>query len=339
VKAFALPAVVFLSGIVPVAQSAGPSLSNLRVRLAAYERHARETGREDPAELERIAGAVIEDARRSATFSVWTEGCGSTVIGPSSECRDRLWAVLNAPRESTSRRAAAAAALMSSGDAAAADALASLLMTAPPSSIAQLAATVEKMPAKRAVPLLVRLSESPDADHQSRACEGLSSFEAPESHATFTRIVDANAPGTPPWLVCMIARARLHEPTPPGAVAGYGSTLQGHGQLFAAKVMLEAGNDAAVQLLVDLTHRGSATDRLAVADLLVDAKPDAAIPVIDESAANPDAGVRATALRLERRLRRPPSKSVRSMLVDADGTVRVRAAEVAIDWARRAQNR
>jgi len=334
-----LPALVLLAATQRPAQPVGPTLGDLRVRLAAYERQATETGRQDPAELERIARGVIEDARRSSVFAVWSEACGSTAIGPSADCAARLWAVLNATRESTSRRAAAAAALISGGDTSAADTVAPLLMAAPLATIAQLAPIIEKMPAKHALPLLVRLSGSEDADHQARACEGLSGLDVPESHTAITKIVDGNAPGTPPWLVCMIARARLHEPTPPGAVAGYGNTVGGYGQLFAAKVMLESGNDAAVQLLVDLTHRGSAADRLAVAELLVNAKPDDAIPVIDAALGNSDAALRASALRLERRLQRAPSKTVRSMLVDADGTVRVRAVEVVIDWAKRAQNR
>jgi hypothetical protein len=137
----------------------------------------------------------------------------------------------------------------------------------------------------------------------------------------------------------MIARARLHETVPPGAVAGYGDTLKDEGQLFAAKVMLESGNDAAVELLTGLTHRGDARSRLVAADLLVDVRTEAAIPVIEAGETNPDPAIRAVALESERRLKRPPPSSVRAMLTDTAGNVRVRAADVVIDWVRRSQTR
>jgi HEAT repeat protein len=331
-------AVLFL-GLASAAQApVHTTLRDLRARLDAYERRATESGRPDPAELASIANAIIEQARGSTTFPVWSNACASIAVPDSSDCSSRLWAIVKATREPIATRARAASALMARGEAPAADVLAGQLKTAPASTLARLVPAITTMPAPAAVPLLVRLSESPAGDDQQQACEALSAFDVTESRVAMARIVEANPPGSPPWLVCMIARARLHDPTPPGAVAGYGNMLQGRGQLFAARVMLELGSDAAVPLLVDLTHRGDSIDRLAAADLLVDVRPDAAIPIVEAAEANPDSAIRAAALLSERRLKRPPSKSVRSMLLDTDGIVRVRAAEVAIDWAKRSQN-
>ena len=338
---FALLSAAIVVGLVQVAAPApaGPTLGQLRARLDAYERKTAETRRPDSAELAGIANDVIEEARRSTTFSVWSGACASTAVPESADCSTRLWAVLNAPRQTTIRRANAASALMPKGDMAVADTLAGLLKTAPTGMLAQLLSIIRQLPARYAVPLLVRLSESPSEDDQGKSCEALSDFDVPESHTALSKIVDRNPPGTPSWLLCMIARARVHEATPPGAVAGYGDTLKGQGQLFAAKVMVELGNDAAIQLLVDLTHRGDTSSRLTAADLLIEAKPDAAMPVIEAAETNPDPSIRAAALVSERRLKRAPSKTVRSMLVDAAGVVRVRAAEVVIEWAKRSQNR
>ena len=338
---FALVSAVLFLGFAQaaVAPPARPTLGELRTRLGAYERKMAATGRPDAAELAAIANDVIEEGRRSATFSVWSQACASTMIPESADCSARLAAILNGPRETTTRRANAAAALIQKGDTAAAETVAGLLKPASLDMLTQLLPVIRQLPSRYAIPPLVRLSESPSPDDQGKSCEALSDFDVPEARTAVSKIVDQNPPGTPPWLLCMIARARLHEPTPPGAVAGYGDTLKGAGQLFAARVMLELGNDAAIQLLTDLTHRGDTTSRLIVADLLINAKPDAAIPVIETAEANPDPSIRAAALVSERRLNRAPSKTVRSMLVDTAGIVRLRAAEDVIEWAKRSQNR
>jgi hypothetical protein len=339
VNTFVLSAVLVF-GLAQVAAPPGrATLAELRTRLDAYERKTAATKRDDPAELAAIASAVITETRRSTLFAVWVDACASTEVPESDDCSSRLWTVLNNTRETTVRRANAAVALTAKGEAAAADTLAGLLKTTPAPMLVQLLPVIRQLPARHAVPLLVRISQSPSRDDQAKSCEPLSDFDVPESHAALSTIVDGNPPGTGPWLLCMIARARLHDATPPGAIAGYGDTLKGLGQLFAARVMLELGNDAAVQLLEDLTHRGDPNSRLVAADLLIGARPEAAIPVIEAAESNPEPSIRALALLSERRLKRAPSKTVRSMLVDAAGAVRVRAAEIAIDWAKRSQIR
>jgi HEAT repeat protein len=285
-----------------------------------------------------MAVDVVVQARRSSTFAIWSAGCASTSVPDDDRCGARLWTVLRS-QERTTIRAAAAAALVARGEPEAVHALADLLRTAQPSTLVQVLPIIEKLPAADAVPLLVRLSQSSSETDQSKACEALSAFDDPASRAAITKTVAGNPAGTRPWLYCMIARARLHETVPPGAVAGYGDTLKDEGQLFAAKVMLESGNDAAVELLTGLTHRGDARSRLVAADLLVDVRTEAAIPVIEAGETNPDPAIRAVALESERRLKRPPPSSVRAMLTDTAGNVRVRAADVVIDWVRRSQTR
>jgi hypothetical protein len=317
-----------------------PTGTEIRTRLDAYEKQVQQTGRPDPAALGEIGRLVIEQERRSQTFRTWSEACGSTAAPDSDNCGPRLWAVLKAPGQPLSRRAEAGAALIARGDPEAAGALSEILKPIAPAVLAPLAPIVATMPAARAVPLLVRLSESSSTADQSAACRELGGFDKPEARAALAKVVAASAPGTEPWLLCQISRGRLREPDiPPGAIAGYGHTLQGDGLMFAAQTMAANGDDSARQVLTDLTHRGSFLSRVTAADLLIPLDRDAAIPIIEAGERDGDPQTRAKALDAERRLRRDPPAQVRRMLLDIDEVVRIRAAEVVLDNAQRAQTR
>ena len=318
-----------------VQASSVPAAADVRARLAAYEQRLARTQSPDPAELGDIARVVIEQARRSPKFAVWTEACASTVVPDSDTCGPRLWAVLNRQTETRAARAEAASALVARGDAAAADALADALKGTPASALAPLAPILAELPAKRAVPLLVRLSQSSSPADQGLACRYLGGFDQAESRDAIRAIVAANPPGTEPWLLCMIAQAQLHETNTPGAVLGYAHSLPPSGLLYAGSVMLQLGDGSAVQVLTDLTHRGTMSERLQAAALLADRAPDVAAVVVDQALAASDAALRADALSVERRLKRDPSVVVRGMLVDATEIVRIRAAEDIRDWVGR----
>src|SRR5215831_21224774 len=99
-----------------VQASSVPAAADVRARLAAYEQRLARTQSPDPAELGDIARVVIEQARRSPKFAVWTEACASTVVPDSDTCGPRLWAVLNRQTETRAARAEAASALVARGD-------------------------------------------------------------------------------------------------------------------------------------------------------------------------------------------------------------------------------
>jgi hypothetical protein len=316
-----------------------PAPVDVRARVDAYERRLTRTRVQDPVELGDIARVVIEQARRSPRFVVWSEACGSTVVPDSDRCGPRLWQVLNRQTETLATRAEAASALLARGDTAAGDALADLLKTTRVSALAPLAPIIAELPARRAVPLLVRLAESASTQDQGLACRYLAAFDQDESRAAIRKVVGANPAGTEPWLWCMIGRERLHETNMPGAVLGYAHGLPAEGLLYAAQVMLDLGQEGAIQVLTDLTHRGSTIDRLTAATVLADRAPEVAEPVIDIALASADPRLRADGLSAERRLRREPSREVRAMLSDASDMVRIRAAEDVADWASREQKR
>jgi hypothetical protein len=306
-------------------------------RLASYEAAVAATGKADPQALAAIATDVITVARRSPKFVVWSEACAATAVPDGQQCATRLRAVLNRPTERTATRAEAASALITRGDTLAASTLAAVLQTAPTASLAPLAAIVARMPAAQAVPLLVRLSRSTSASEQAMACRYAAAFDDPAVRRALSEVTSRNSPGSDAWLYCMLGRARLGEPDTRGAVWGYGHTLQGAGQIYAAQILLDLGDDSGVQMLTELTHRGAMRDRLSAAVLLIDRAPDAAIPVIDDAERDADPNLRADALDAERRLRRTPSIRVRAMLADTAELVQIRAAEVVLDWAARQQ--
>ena len=310
----------------------------VRARLAVYERRISETGRHDPAELAAMARTVIDGNRRSQKFAVWSEACASTTVEDTSGCTNRLWAVFNGPDQPLVKKAEAGAALIARGDAKAADAMFTLFSRLDPPKLVPLVPIVAQLPATRAVPLLIRLTEVPHDSAQASACRALGAFDTPESRAALGRMAGAHPPGTRTWLLCMVARGRLREPDAQPALSGYGHTLGGDDLVDAAAAMAETGQDA-TQLLTDLTRRGSARGRIAAATALVERNPEAAIRVADESLGSPDPSIRAASLELERKLKREPSRRVRERLVDPAEGVQIAAAEVALDWAKRQQTR
>jgi hypothetical protein len=308
---------------------------DIRTRLAAYEKQVTATGRTDPAALAAIATDVVIAERRSGVFGIWSEACGTRIVPDDGNCGPRLWTLVNRVSAPLATRVEAASALLSRGDKQAPEALYAILRRAPLTALTPFEPIIEMLPAPRAVAILGRLAGSPSETDQSAACKGLSRFDTQESRTAIGQILTKNAPASGPWLMCMIARARLHDAVPTTAVWGYGHTLQGDGQFFAAEVMIENDPDSATQLLTDLSRRGPMLGRLRAAELIAAADPAAAIPVIEAGEIDNDAAVRAAAVTAEQRLARAPGSVARGLLADAAPLVRIRAAENVIAWAER----
>lgn len=308
---------------------------SIRAQLDAYDARTAREGHPDRAALAAIARQVLEQERRSPAFAVWSEACASMVVPDSADCGPRLWAVLNGTTQPPAVRAEAAAALMTHGDAKASAALFDVLKDVETPKLAPLAPIIGRLPAGQAVPLLIRLATSSSPVLQGAACRVLGSFDTPDSRAALASVVAANPPGTETWLLCMVARARLRESDTAGALWGYGHGLGPDDQIYVAKAMVDAGHESAVTVLTDLTHRGTRRARVDAALLLAPADPDAAGSVATAAERDPDPEIRAAALEVERHLKRDPPERVRRMLLDASGLVRIRAAEVCIDWSSR----
>src|SRR4051812_877186 len=171
--------------LLPVAQVPEPSI---RARLEAYEHRERS----DAAELSAIARSVIEQARRSTKFPVWSEACASPLVADSADCGPRLWKVVRDPKQPVTMRAEAAAALTERRDPDAVAALAEILNPLDAARLAPLVPIIGLLPTARAVPLLTRLSESSQSAHQQAACRALGTFDVPESRAALAKVVGAH---------------------------------------------------------------------------------------------------------------------------------------------------
>jgi HEAT repeat protein len=322
-----------------VLAAAQPAPPDIRARLAAYEKQVQLTGRADPAALEAIGRLVLDRAKQSSKFPVWSEACASALVGVGGDCSTRLWVVLKSSARPLSMRAEAAAALIERGDTGAPAALFDAIRNLGAAQLAPLAPIIRLMPESRAVPLLIRVLESPAAADQVVGCRALGTIDAADVRGALAKAVASNAPGTEAWSVCMVARARLREPDAVTTLWGYGQELEGEDLLDAAKAMLDVGDDRGVDFLKLLTRRGSSQVQVAAAERLVDLDAETANRVADAKLHDPEPQVRAAALVVARRLKRVPSADIRGMLLDTAELVQLRAAELVMDWAKGAQSR
>lgn len=324
--------------LVLFAQATPPPVSAIKTRLDAYERRA-EQGNTDPAELAAIGRLVIDRARVSPRFDVWSPACAVRTVPDATGCTARLRAVTEKSAEPLSRRVDAAAALVARGEASGAAILAKLLEPLETARLASLTRVITLLPAERAVPLLTRLLASSSAQDQEAGCRAAGSFDAPEIRAALSNVVTALPPGIETWLICNVARGRLGERDAVGALWGYSHDLRAPDQLYAASAMLGTGDSRGVELLAELTHRAAMDVRVSAAELLAERDPDTAAGVADTAELASDPQIRAAALGIERRLTRVPPTTVRRMLVDPAELVQIVAAEVVIEWANRQKSR
>jgi len=128
---------------------------------------------------------------------------------------------------------------------------------------------------------------------------------------------------------------QLHEPDTAGAINGVTHEASPDALLDAADVMVATGNEQVVYILQRVAREGSRVSRMEAAGRLAESDPQLAARVVDEGLGDADPVVRARALVAEKGLKRPPSASVRKLLVDPDEIVQLRAAEAVLDWVAR----
>jgi hypothetical protein len=303
-------------------------LHQIKARLAEYE----DSNRREPASLRPIAQLAIRSAEESQPFEVWREVCASPYRPNAASCHERLWGVLNNARASLADRASAAVALADGGDPQSAPALFKLLSGATNRDLAQVVPTLRILSDQEATALLLRLLTSDVAGGQVAACRALGHIDTAEVRNALAEAVRQALPGLHTWNACMVARARLKEPDSVNTISGYSRYMSGDELLDASRAMVELNNEHAVFLLRRVTREAGGLEQIAAAELLAATDPAYAATVIDRKLKDQSAGVRARALVAERRLGREPSATVRSLLVDTDALVRLRAAEVILSW-------
>ena len=306
----------------------------LKRRLSDYE-----SGNDrSAAALRPIAQLAVDAALSSTAFDVWVEGCASTYAPATASCDDRLRALVKKPGAPAAQRARAAAVLARVGrDTAdkndALSALSAILAKMTTSELVPVVGSLRLLPAKTAVPVLLRLLGSAPVGDKVAACRTLGHFDTVEVRDALQSVVAASGPGLQPWNTCMVARARLREPDSVLKLAGFSRALEGEDLLDAANAMLETGNDQGTFLLRRLTREATGVTQVRAAGYLAAHDAEAAGKLVDVKLADPQPAVRAEALVVERRLKRIPSSTVRARLVDSDALVQLRAGEAILEWA------
>lgn len=317
------------------APPAPSTLADIRALLATYEKRTA-GGKNDPAELRRIAALVVDAARASGTFAVWSEACGITLAAPSESCRSRLTTLLQRSSAPMAQRAVAGAALVRTGAPGAADLFYGAVKGLGPTDLAAIAPHLLALPKPRAVELLTRALSAPGMDDQVKACRALGTLDTGETRQALANAVAAIPPGTPSWLACTVAQARLKEPDAAWKLQGISNYMEGEALLDAADAMVVLGNEEGALYAVRKVMRlGRPQDQLAAARRLATLDRSAATEIVDRALAGKDVTIRAAALEIEPLLRRAPTPSVRAALADPAELVRLRAAAAILAWAER----
>lgn len=317
----------------PAAASARPSMQEIRSRLEAQEKLT--TRQPDPAAFARIAALAFERAARAPDRRVWFEACASQFSRNRPDCATRLQAVVNDVAIPLKDRAAAGAALVSRQVPGASTALYRLVMDLNTKQLAEVAPHLGVLPKSQSIPLLRKLLSSPVAGEQVAACRSLGTIDAPEVLPLLKEAVAQSLPSTEVWNACMVARARLREPDSVYTISGYTHYMAGEPLLNAAEVMLLVGNEQGVDVLKKVAREASPIVQLRAAAQLATTDAAFAARILEPRLQDANPAVRAQALVVERRLARTPSPRIRSMLLDSDGLVQLRAAETLMEWAAR----
>jgi hypothetical protein len=171
------------------------------------------------------------------------------------------------------------------------------------------------------------------------ACRTLGTIDTPEVRSALKEVVTQAPPSTDVWNACMVARARLKEPESVSTMSGYTHYMSGEPLLDAAEVMLLVGNEQGIDVLKKVTREASPIIQLRAAARLTSTDREYVARILEPRLHDVNAAVRAQALVVERRLSRTPTARVRSMLVDHDELVQLRAAETLLDWVTRESSR
>jgi HEAT repeat protein len=202
--------------------------------------------------------------------------------------------------------------------------------------LASVASQLLLLPKPQAVALLTRALTSPSGDDQATACQALSRLDSGDARQALADATASIPPGTPAWIACTVARARLNDPDSTWKLGGLSSYLEGDALLEAADAMAAVGdNEAALDAVRKVVRQGRPPQQLSAAARLATLDRDAARGIVDVKLGDRDPVIRARALQVERLLERPPSSVVRAQLADQNESVRLRAAEAVLDWAAR----
>lgn len=313
------------------ASAAQPVPADLRGRVAAYEAQAAK-GKANAEELVAIGKSILEQGlATSVPPGVVIQTCTSPFAPDSDTCVRRLWEVARLRSVPLAHRTGAAAALATRKDREAAPFLEELIKGVAPGLLVGSAEALLALSAEQSVPVLSRMLDSGEPATMTAACRVLGAIDASESRRSLGAFLASTPRGTQPWFACTIAAARLGDSEARQTSRFITNYLREFDLISAAEVLVEADQELAVSLLLQVTRQAQGVVRLEAADRLVRLRPDVAREVAESALESPQAPIRAGALRVLRSLKTEPDKNVRARLLDPDPLVRLRAAEIVID--------
>jgi hypothetical protein len=301
----------------------------VRDRLAAYEKGIA-AGRADNGELAAIATLVLDRTVLSTQPNAMIQACSSRFLKDAADCNAKLWALARRTGAALAHRASAAAALAERKDKEAPAYLFEIVKGAPAQQLAPIAFLLRSLPAERSVPLLAPLLRSGNEAAAVEGCRALAQVSSAESLKAVNEYLESAPRGTPQWFACTLAAARLGDPAglrTSGFITNY---LAGEDLVTAADLLLTSDPERALSLLLQTTRESPGMARLEAAERLTELRPQVSADIMEQALKSDQAGTRAAALEIHRRLRLEPSPEVRRLLLDPDPIVQLRAAETVL---------
>jgi hypothetical protein len=323
-----------ISPVQPQSPPAASPMSLMKARVTDYEAR-RTAGIATPAELAALGETVVTAERASQDRATQVAACASASLDGTEACAGRLASAAAADALPWRVRLMAAGARLKAGESGAASMFDRLAAAAPVDKLMTAVDIIRSVPPRHAIPPLLRMVASSDARLQAAGCRAVGEFDSPEVHAALQEVMGTHAAGTPVWVAATVSRARLGYADARRVMGNAHAYFTGEDLLGAAQALDAAGDSRAEGLLRLVTRTETGLLRLRAALLLAGSAPELTSRVLDSILRERDPQLRAEALALCREQPLPLPASVPRLLLDPAPMVRLRAAELAIAWARR----
>jgi hypothetical protein len=326
-------------GAIPRAQpqsppAASPASATMKARVTEYEAR-RAAGTATPADLAALGETVVAAERASQDRATRLAACASVWLDGTEECARRLASAAVDDTLSWRVRLVATGARVKAGDRGAGSVFDRLAAAAPVVELMPAVDIIRSLPPRHAIPPLLRMLSSSDARLQAAGCRALGDFDTPEVHTALQQITDTHPAGTPVWVAATVSRARLGYGDARRVMGNAHAYFTGEDLLGAAQALNAAGDSRAEGLVRLVTRTETGLVRLRAALVLSDSAPELAGRALESILRERDPQVRAEALALYSERALPLPASIPRLFLDPAPMVRLRAAEVAIAWARR----
>lgn len=308
------------------------ALGRLEQAVGDYSRLVQLQRQDDPGVLQQIAVGVLNGISHSVDPLLGAAACEALLAVNHADCLKRLRREASG-FQITAPRLAAAAALVRHGDQTFAAAFTSAAAVADGHALLLLADAARSLPPESAVPVLATLLARGGPDVQYLAAAGLGRMKTPESHAALVSFVHSRPP-SPARASAWISLAELGNPEALQQVAEALPLLDGSDLVAAARALHNTNDERGTRALRRIADGQDQMLRLDAAAALATKEPQYGQRLIDVGLRAPNPWVRAHALSVLRTLGSRVAEPHQRMMLDPDGWVRLRAAELVLSAAR-----